>query len=155
MKKKFGEAIPLSDEGAKISTQLRDTTMNNRLAERSRDFLSALARLEEALAQPENSFLRDASIQRFEFTYELAWKAIKLWLETKDVFALNAKETLRAALAQGLLLDDNGWSQLHRMRHLASQTYDEGQALLVYRFVKADGVRLLSDLAATVQTWVH
>ena len=65
MKKKFGEAIPLSDEGAKISTQLRDTTMNNRLAERSRDFLSALARLEEALAQPEDSFLRDASIQRY------------------------------------------------------------------------------------------
>ena len=39
-----------------MGTQLSNTTMNNRLAERSRDFLSALARLEEALAQPEDSF---------------------------------------------------------------------------------------------------
>jgi hypothetical protein len=35
--------------------------MSKRLVERSNDFLSALSRLEEALAQPENSFLRDAT----------------------------------------------------------------------------------------------
>ena len=127
--------------------------MNNGLAERSRDFLAALARLEEALAQPENSFLRDASIQRFEFTYELAWKAIKLWLETKDIVALSAKEMLQAALEQGLLVDGNAWSQLHRMRNLTSHTYDETQALVVYRFVKTDGAQLFSELAAKVQTW--
>lgn len=127
--------------------------MNNRLAEHSRDFLSALARLEKALAQPENSFLRDASIHRFEFTYELAWKATKLWLETKDIIALNAKETLQSALDQGLLLDVDGWSELHRIRHLARQAYDEAQALLVYRFVKTDGVRLLAELANEVRTW--
>jgi nucleotidyltransferase substrate binding protein (TIGR01987 family) len=127
--------------------------MNIRLAEHSRDFLSALARLEEALAQPENSFLRDASIQRFEFTYELAWKATKLWLETKDIVALNAKETLQAALDQGLLVDGNGWSEVYRMRHQTSQAYDEAQALHVYRFVKTDGVRLLAELAKKVQAW--
>ena len=138
-----------------MGTQLPDTTMNNRLAERSRDFLSALARLEEALAQPEDSFLRDASIQRFEFTYELAWKAIKLWLETQDIVVLSAKETLQAALEQGLMVDGNGWSQLHRMRNLTSHTYDEAQALIVYRFVKVDGVRLFSELAARVQTWTQ
>ncbi len=35
--------------------------MTDRLAERSADFLSAYERLKEALAQSENSFLRDAS----------------------------------------------------------------------------------------------
>ena len=135
--------------------QLFDITMNNRLAERSRDFLSAFVRLEEALAQPEDSFLRDASIQQSEFTYELAWKAINLWLETQDIVVLSAKETLQAALEQGLLVDGNGWSQLHRMRNLTSHTYDEAQALLVYRFVKVDGVRLFSELAARVRTWAQ
>ena len=128
--------------------------MSNRLAERSSDFLSALARLKEALAQPENSFLRDASIQRFEFTYELAWKAIKLWLETKDIFVLNAKDTLQAAVEQNLLVDGNGWSALHRMRNLTSHTYDEAQAIKVYTFIKQEGVILFDSLAKEVQLWV-
>jgi hypothetical protein len=38
---------------------------------------------------------------------------------------LNANDTLRAALEQGVLIGGNGWSQLHRMRNLTSHTYDE------------------------------
>jgi hypothetical protein len=38
----------------------------------------ALDRLEEALEQPlENALAVDATIQRFEFTIELFWKALK------------------------------------------------------------------------------
>ncbi|MES2346135.1 MAG: HI0074 family nucleotidyltransferase substrate-binding subunit [Pseudomonadota bacterium] len=127
--------------------------MSNRLAERVSDFLTAVTRLEEALAQPENSFMRDATIQRFEFTYELAWKALKLWLETKDITVLNAKDTLQAALEQGQLADGNGWSQLHRMRNLTSHTYDEAQAVQVYRFIKNDGFQLFRALADKARTW--
>lgn len=127
--------------------------MNNRLAERASDFLTAVTRLEEALMQPENSFMRDATIQRFEFTYELAWKALKLWLERKDITVLNAKDTLQAALEQGLLADGNGWSQLHRMRNLTSHTYDEAQAVRVYQFIKNDGVQLFRTLAEQVRAW--
>jgi nucleotidyltransferase substrate binding protein (TIGR01987 family) len=121
--------------------------MSKRLAECVSDFLTAVTRLEEALAQPENSFMRDATIQRFEFTYELAWRSLKLWLETKDISVLNAKDTLQAALEQGLLVDRNGLSQLHRMRNLASHAYDETQARQVYRFIKNDGFQLLRVLA--------
>jgi nucleotidyltransferase substrate binding protein (TIGR01987 family) len=129
------------------------TIMNNRLAERISDFLTAVTRLEEALVQPEDSFMRDATIQRFEFTYELAWKALKLWLESKDIIVLNAKDTLQAALEQGLLADGNGWSQLHRMRNLTSHTYDEAQAVQVYRFIKNDGFQLFRALAEKARTW--
>jgi len=40
-------------------------------------FERALSRLEEALAKPEDPIVRDASIQRFEFTFEMAWKALQ------------------------------------------------------------------------------
>jgi hypothetical protein len=34
----------------------------------------ALARLEQALSVPEDAIVRDACIQRFEFTFEMVWQ---------------------------------------------------------------------------------
>ena len=42
---------------------------------------AAVARLEAALAQPKTEWTRDAAIQRFEFSFELAWKTVKDYLE--------------------------------------------------------------------------
>lgn len=43
-------------------------------------FERALERLSDALSQPKNEFLRDSAIQRFEFTFEFAWKIMKGYL---------------------------------------------------------------------------
>jgi len=40
----------------------------------------AVASLELALVQPKNEFVRDAVIQRFEYTYELCWKMLRRYL---------------------------------------------------------------------------
>ena len=47
-----------------------------RFSQRRTDFQKAVTRLEEACAQPESSFLRDSVIQRFEFSWELAWSGL-------------------------------------------------------------------------------
>jgi len=52
-----------------------------RFAERQIDVRNATARLIEAVGQPESDILRDAVIQRFEFSFELVWKTLKLYLE--------------------------------------------------------------------------
>ena len=47
-------------------------------------FDKALARLHEVLAEPtETAIVRDALIQRFEFTFEAAWKAAYRWLRAR------------------------------------------------------------------------
>jgi len=43
-------------------------------------FEKALLSLEKALEQPKNEFIRDSVIQRFEYTYELAWKMLRRFL---------------------------------------------------------------------------
>lgn len=45
-------------------------------------FQKALARLQEALAEPESSFIRDSIIKRFEVTFEMAWKTMFRYLVT-------------------------------------------------------------------------
>ncbi len=122
-----------------------------RFIERKTEFKSALNRLSDALSQPENEFTRDATIQRFEFTYELAWNALKNYLLIKDIDVRNAKDTLKAALEQGLIKDGDAWSNLHRNRNLVADIYDEALANRVYRYIKTEGSSLFSHLAARLE----
>lgn len=109
-----------------------------------------LIQLEKALHEPESEFIRDAVIQRFEFTYELAWKTLKAYLATLDITALNAKETLKAAYQQGLLVDADAWGTLHQKRNLTSHTYDEALAEALYHYLKTDGITLFISLRNTL-----
>lgn len=117
-----------------------------RFAERKEDLRRAIERLKEALAEKETPLVRDGTIQRFEFTYEMSWKAMKLWLEDKDIDVRNAKDTLREALQQGLIEDGNGWTQMHENRNLTSHTYDEAVAKKIYAFIKTDAPPLFEKL---------
>jgi len=42
--------------------------------------LAIATRLAEAVAQKESQLIRDATIQRLEFTLEIIWKTLKLYL---------------------------------------------------------------------------
>ena len=105
-------------------------------------FEKALGQLKKALDAPKSEYTRDAVIQRFEFTYELAWKALKAYLKTQDIQVLSPKETLKVAYQQGLIADASAWSELHLKRNLTSHTYDEA----IYDYLKASGFMLFSAL---------
>jgi nucleotidyltransferase substrate binding protein (TIGR01987 family) len=126
-----------------------------RFAERTADFLKACERLQEACAQPENSFIRDSVIQRFEFCWELSWKVLKFRLATLGVEVLAPRDVFREALAKGLILDGNAWSEAQRMRNLTSHTYDETLAATVYRFVCDHGQTLFNHLATSAHAWLE
>lgn len=124
-----------------------------RLSQRQQDFTKAVSRLAEACAQVENSFIRDSVIQRFEFSWELAWKLLKIRLSQLGIEALNPREVFRQALAAGLIDDGNAWSEAQRQRNLTSHTYDEALSIAVSAFVQTQGLKMLAALAASAQTW--
>lgn len=80
---------------------------SQRLAERIADYTRAVARLREALARPKDEFLRDSVIQRFEFSYELAWKLLKLRLEAEGINAATPRQAIQEALQAGFIEDGN------------------------------------------------
>lgn len=85
----------------------------------------AVDRLTEALAQPETSMNRDASMQRFEFCFELAWKAIQECLREEGADCQSPKSCLREAYRLEWLMDETGWIAMLDDRNLTAHTYDE------------------------------
>ncbi|WP_058556335.1 nucleotidyltransferase substrate binding protein [Thiohalocapsa sp. ML1] len=97
----------------------------------------ALAVLDRGLARwstaPTDEELRDACIQRFEFTFELAWKMLKrrLQLDLPDAQALDAlswRQLIRAGAEQGLVDDVDAWMLYREKRNMTSHTYDAAKA---------------------------
>lgn len=118
-----------------------------RKLERTADFIKAVTRLAEACEQPENPFMRDSVIQRFEFCWELAWKALRLHLQDLGIMANNPRDVFREALSSGLISDGNAWTEAQRMRNLTTHTYDEALAKSVYDFVRRQALALCQQLA--------
>jgi nucleotidyltransferase substrate binding protein (TIGR01987 family) len=107
---------------------------------RLEDLERALARLDEALAVPENAPLAiDGTIQRVEFVFELCWKTMKALLERaspSEQFG-TARAAIKGAYAAGWIADETGWLELLEMRNATSHTYREALAQDVYRRIKA------------------
>ena len=79
------------------------------------NFERAIARLEEAIAEYEQdttrTVVRDGLIQRFEFTYEIAHKTLKRFLEfaspsPEQYDKMIFQDLIRSANEQDLLLGD-------------------------------------------------
>ena len=98
-------------------------------------FRKALATLEVAFAKPPaNDLERDCAIQRFEYTFELAWKSARkqlIWFGRADVSG-SPKPILRAAHEEGLLEDIEAWLGFVEARTVTSHAYDQGLAQEVY-----------------------
>ncbi|WP_250657412.1 nucleotidyltransferase substrate binding protein [Alkalimarinus coralli] len=96
----------------------------------------AVCSLELALAQPKNEFIRDAVIQRFEYTYELCWKMLRRYLISdigvEEVNRLPRKDLFRVAAEKQIITDPVCWFTYHKARNETSHTYDENKAEETY-----------------------
>lgn len=110
----------------------------------------AITSLKKALEQPLNEFTRDATIQRFEYTYELSWKTLKRYLnEETGVKEHSVRNLYREAGRQNLIDNVDAWFEYHTTRNLTSHTYNEITALETYEVAKQfieDAAKLLSNL---------
>ncbi len=91
-------------------------------------FEAALARLEDALKQPKTEWTRDAAIQRFEFTFELAWKNVMRFARREGLQLASPRQAWRAALQLGWIGDDEIWLDMLEDRNRSSHTYNEQTA---------------------------
>lgn len=96
------------------------------------NFRKALSRLSEGITKYDerDDLLRDGVIQRFEFTFELAWKTLKAVFEDEGLRGLNSpKSVLREAFAAELIKDDELWLAMLNDRNSTAHIYNERLAI--------------------------
>ena len=106
--------------------------MSDKLRNLLRLLRTALSRLDRALAQPVNEFVRDSSIQRFEFTFELFWKSLKAYAEESGLEAFSPRDSIRLAFQLGVIQESPEWFRMLEDRNLTSHTYNEATADSIY-----------------------
>jgi len=82
----------------------------------------ALERGPEALSMLE----KEGVIQRFEYTFELAWKTLKDYLEEGGlvISPVTPRQVIKEAFAAKVISDGEVWINMLDHRNLLSHTYD-------------------------------
>ena len=93
--------------------------------------------LDDAKVTEDDDFdvLRDASIQRFEFCFELSWKVLQGVNEFLGTPCNSPKDCIRIAAQNGLINNPEVWIDFANKRNLASHVYDEATAKEVYAVI--------------------
>lgn len=100
-----------------------------RWIQRFQNFDAALVRLREGvdlLDRPDlPSIVREGVIQRFEYTFELAWKTLKDYLVDQKVTLLRSgpADVIRAAFAAGYITEGEIWMEALDARNEMSHVY--------------------------------
>lgn len=111
---------------------------NNRILE-----ITESDRRQEELSELEMEGL----IQRFEYTYELAWKVLQDLLKYKGYeFVQGPNGTLQQAFEDGMITDHDGWRRMAKARVTTSHTYNEGDAVEIARMIYEEYSPLLKQL---------
>lgn len=119
-----------------------------RLEERKSDLENAFKKLEQALKESKTELGIDGTLHRFEFTFELAWKTMKDYLEYQGVIENTGspREVIKAAFKQGMIEDGEGWIAMMLSRNSLAHLYDENKSREIYDLIKNKYIFLLSDI---------
>lgn len=126
----------------------------NRFNERKVDFKNAFNRLEEALNVEENDIVIDGVLHRFEFTFELAWKTIKDYLEYMGISegTGSPRENIKLAFNKQIIEDGEIWIEIMLDRNSLTHLYDEEKSREIYKKIKSRYIYEFKKLNNKIQT---
>ncbi len=103
-----------------------DVRWKQRFQNYSRAYQLLRSALEGGGVEPLTDLEKEGVIQRFEYSYELAWKTMKDYLETEGIVInpVTPRTVIKQAFAAGVVEDGQVWVDMMLHRNLLSHTYD-------------------------------
>lgn len=94
--------------------------------------ISAYKTLKEGTIIAKDDLSKDGVIQRFEFTFELLWKTIRIFLKDKGVNTNTPKDCLKEAFKNGWIDNEEAFIKMLEDRNLTSHAYWESKSLEIF-----------------------
>ena len=119
---------------------------------RSETAIKALKTLEEIVEEPYSTIVRDASIKRFEYSFDIFWKFIKDYLRVQEgIECASPKSCFREAFKVGILSEEETVKVLEMTddRNLSTHTYDEEAIEEIYQQVR-DYWKLMDNICERI-----
>lgn len=109
-----------------------------RFEERLEDLTNATNRLNEALQEEDTDLAVDGVLHRFEFTFELAWKTMKDYLEYQGLIDKTGspRGVIQEAFSNGIIENGQVWIDMMLARNTLSHLYDEETSREIYDDIK-------------------
>jgi nucleotidyltransferase substrate binding protein (TIGR01987 family) len=101
---------------------------------------NAIERFKDVMQHPDlgkSSYMRDAAIQRFEFTIELFWKILKKVLQYEKVETTTPRDVLSKAFQYKLIDNEAVWLRMLDDRNSTSHVYNEKDAERIFDHIKS------------------
>ena len=123
--------------------------MEERWLQRKEDLIKATARLQEALnVENVTDVVIDGALHRFEFTFELAWKTMKDYLEYVGLIQKTGspREVLQNAYQNDLIDNGEDWIEMMLSRNTLSHLYNEDESREIYEKIKNKYADMIEEL---------
>jgi len=110
-------------------------------------FNKALSRLNIGIKKAKDQLDNDGVIQRFEFTFELLWKTLRIFLLNEGIITKSPKEALKESFRYGLIKDEEIFLDMLEDRNQTSHIYSADVSKEIVRRIKKFYLSRLIELS--------
>jgi nucleotidyltransferase substrate binding protein (TIGR01987 family) len=125
--------------------------MRERLKRTFSDFEKSFQNLKVAVENATDDLDIDGAIKRFELTYELSWKVIRLYLEDLGIICKSPRECFKQAKVNGLIDNEELWMEMIETRNRLVHEYSAEFSREIFEEIKTKYVKILEDLYKTLK----
>jgi nucleotidyltransferase substrate binding protein (TIGR01987 family) len=125
--------------------------MNDELKYSYEKYQKALKQLDNGIKEAKDQLDNDGVIKRYEFTFELTWKTLKLYLLSEGIITSSPKEALKEAYRIGLFQDEEIYLDMLSDRNQTTHIYSEDVSKKILNRIKKIYLPALKKLSLEIK----
>ena len=112
---------------------------------------NAFFSLSEGVEKAVDELDKDGVIQRFEFTIELLWKALRIILKYENIEVNSPRDSFKEGFRLGIINDEKTFLSMLEDRNLTSHIYDQDTSETIFKRIKEKYIPVLENILIKLQ----